>query len=94
LYDLIVLIIFSVLKGEISPLSKTSNPSLSGTRIRAIFMNSGDEEWVIVEGTTSQISNLAALLPISMAANLTMLQNFFCEETIGLDLGSYFLFPS
>src|SRR5689334_10482585 len=81
--------ILSVLAAEISPLSNTSKPRRRGTRIRVIFINSGVTR---VPGTTSLINNLAALLPISMAANLTMLQNFFCKEMIGFDLGAYFLF--
>src|SRR6185295_12070394 len=89
LYDLMVLMILSVLAAEISPLSNTSKPKRRGTRIRAIFMNSGVTR---VPLTTSLINNLAALLPISMAANLTMLQSFFCEEMVGFDLGTYFLF--
>src|SRR6476620_572714 len=89
LYDFMVLMILSVFDAEISPLSNTSKPKRSGTRIRAIFINSGVTR---VPLTTSLINNLAALLPISMAANLTMLQIFFCKEMIGFDLGTYFLF--
>src|SRR4030095_5649118 len=84
-----VLMILSVLDAEISPLSNTSKPKRSGTRIRAILINSGVTR---VPGTTSLINNLAALLPISMAANLTMLQGFFCKEMIRFDLGTHFLF--
>src|SRR5215510_12155982 len=84
-----VLMILSVFDAEISPLSNTSKPRRSGTRMRVIFINSGVTR---VPGTTSLINNLAALLPISMAANLTMLQSFFCKEIIGFDLGTYFLF--
>src|SRR5438477_354127 len=84
-----VLIILSVRSGEISPLSNTSKPRRRGTRTSAIFINSG---LAFVPGTTSLINNLAALLPMSMAANLTMFQDFFCEKMVGLNLRAYFLF--
>src|SRR5437588_12737004 len=84
-----VLIILSVRSGEISPLSNTSKPRRRGTRTSAILINSG---LAFVPGTTSLINNLAALLPMSMAANLTMFQDFFCEKMVGLNLRAYFLF--
>src|SRR6185295_4453650 len=55
-----------VLISEISFLSNTSNPSRNGTRTRLSFSKSG----FFSDSITSVISNLAALLPISMAAKI------------------------
>src|SRR6266487_176093 len=84
-----VLMILSTFVAEISPLSNTSKPRRRGTRTSASFINSG---LALLPGITSLINNLAALLPISMAANLTMLQNFFRKKMISFKLRTCFLF--
>ena len=50
------------------PFSNTSKPSLSGIRIRFNLLNSVSDLFLM----TSQISNLAALLPISIAARINL----------------------
>src|SRR5690606_4788111 len=79
LYDLIVLITLSALAADISPLEKTSKPRRSGTRTRAILINSG---FPFGFSSTSLINSLAALLPISMAASLNLGQCFFKQIII------------
>ena len=83
LYDLIVFKSFSVLAGEMRPLSNTSKPRRRGTRTRATLINSGTS---CGPGITSVINNLAALLPISIAANLTRGYCFFKQVIIYLYL--------
>ena len=56
-----------VLSLEIEPLSNTSNPKRSGTRIRFNLLKEGLPLSSLI---TSVIKSLAALLPISIAANL------------------------
>jgi hypothetical protein len=55
----------SVFSAGISRLAKTSKPRRKGTLTRLILLNSGFPEFVV----TSEISSLAALLPISIAAS-------------------------
>src|SRR5579871_3079754 len=61
-----VLTIIAVFSWEISFFSNTSKPRRSGTLTRLSLLNSGLPFSVV----TSEISNLAALLPISIAASL------------------------
>src|SRR5258706_10541671 len=89
LYDLIVFISFSAFAAVIEPLSNTSKPRRRGTRTSATLINSGIS-WG--PGITSVINNLAALLPISMAANLTWDHCFFMQVIICFYLRANF-FP-
>src|SRR5688572_24013042 len=79
--------ILSTLAFEITPLSNTSKPSRRGTRTSATLMNSGTDWGPRI---TSVINNLAALLPISIAANLTWDQCFFIQVIVGIELGPHF----
>src|SRR6478752_4846227 len=57
----------------ISPFSKTSKPNRSGTRTRLSLLNCGFPLLTIA----SDINNLAALLPMSIAANFTYVFFYF-----------------
>src|SRR5689334_17757181 len=62
---MVLMIMFS-LSSEMILSSNTSKPSLNGTRTRFSFWNCGLPCSLV---NASEISNLAALLPISIAAN-------------------------
>src|SRR5687767_15548809 len=79
--------IFSTLFAGISPWSNTSKPRRSGARTSAALINS-----VLPWGpfTTSEIRRRAALLPISIAANLNVYGclGFFIKIFIGFYLAT------
>ena len=54
---------------EITPNSNTSNPSLNGTLTKFNLLKKGSPFW---SELISVINSLAALLPISIAANLML----------------------
>ena len=74
---------------DISRFSNTSKPNRSGTRIRLSLLNCGLPSFVLL---TSVINSLAALLPISIAANRTLFYRFLVEIVIRFYLRTYFLF--
>src|SRR5258706_2243232 len=81
--------IFSTLEADISPLSNTSKPKRRGTRTSTTLIKS-KTPWG--PDITSVINNLAALLPMSMAASLTVYLRFFVQVVISFYLGSDLLF--
>src|SRR5712671_2907515 len=81
--------IFSTLAGDIWPLSNTSKPNRRGTRTKTTLINSGTPCGPEI---TSVISNLAALLPMSIADSLTGYLCFFVQVIVSFYLRPDFLF--